>query len=136
MVDGYRIKIWDAYRPLSVQRILWQAFPDGRYVSNPDPLPPAGGWKARHYNGMAVDLTLVDADGDELLMPTGFDDFNEKAAIDYPEMTAEARQNVQYLMEVMESVGFKNTPTEWWHFNDAVGTPTPYLDIPLESFLD
>ena len=34
--DGYSIKIWDAYRPLSVQRLLWQAYPDSRYVINPD----------------------------------------------------------------------------------------------------
>lgn len=134
--DGYTIKIWDAYRPLSVQRIFWQACPDSRYVSNPDPLPPAGGWKARHYNGMSVDLTLVDADGCELLMPTGFDDFSEKAAPNYPGMPAEARRNVQYLQEVMEGAGFAPILTEWWHFNDAKGTPTPYLDIPLEDFLD
>jgi D-alanyl-D-alanine dipeptidase len=134
--DGYSIKIWDAYRPLSVQRVFWQACPDSRFVSNPDPLPPAGGWKARHYNGMSVDLTLVDATGCELQMPTAFDDFSEKAAPDYPGMSDEARRNVQYLQRVMESAGFAPISTEWWHFNDAQGTPTPYLDIPLEDFLE
>lgn len=134
--DGYSIKIWDAYRPLSVQRILWQTCPDGRYVINPDPLPPAGGWKARHYNGMAVDMTLVDAEGCELLMPTGFDEFSERAAPDCPETSGEALRNVQYLISVMESAGFKTASTEWWHFNDVTGEPTPYLDIPLEAFLD
>lgn len=134
--DGYSIKIWDAYRPLSVQRILWQTCPDGRFVINPDPLPPAGGWKARHYNGMAVDMTLVDAEGRELLMPTGFDDFSERAAPGYPGAPEEARRNVQYLISVMEEAGFTPASTEWWHFNDVTGTPTPYLDIPLEDFLD
>lgn len=134
--DGYSIKIWDAYRPLSVQRILWQTCPDGRYVINPDPLPPAGGWKARHYNGMAVDMTLVDEEGNELPMPTGFDDFSEKAAPGYRGTTEEARRNVQYLISVMEEAGFEPASTEWWHFNDITGTPTPYLDIPLQAFLD
>lgn len=134
--DGYSIKIWDAYRPLSVQRVLWQACPDSSYVINPDPQPPVGGWKARHYNGMSVDLTLVDAHGAELVMPTGFDDFSEKAAPGYPGMSEEERRNVQYLISVMERAGFKPAPTEWWHFNDTVGEPTPYLDVPLEDFLD
>ncbi len=134
--DGYTIKIWDAYRPLSVQRILWETCPDTRYVTNPDPLPPAGGWKARHYNGMSVDITLVDANGHELEMPTDFDDFSEKAAPDYPGMSDGARNNYNYLKAVMESLGFKNPATEWWHFNDLLGTPTPYLDVPLEAFLD
>ncbi len=134
--DGYRIKVWDAYRPLSAQRILWEAYPDSSFVINPDALPAAGGWKARHNNGMAVDLTLVDAGGNELVMPTGFDDFSEKAAPDYPGMSEEARRNVQYLISVMESAGFRTPPNEWWHFSDIAGTPTPYLDIPLEAFLD
>lgn len=134
--DGYSIKIWDAYRPLSVQRLLWQAYPDSRYVINPDAIPTTAGWKARHNNGMAVDMTLVDANGNELLMPSGFDDFSEKGAPDYPGMSEEARRNVQYLISVMESAGFRTPPNEWWHFSDVMGTPTPYLDIPLEAFLD
>lgn len=136
MADGYRIKIWDAYRPLSVQRLLWQACPDSRFVINPDALPAGEEWRPRHNNGMAVDLTLVDASGSELLMPSGFDDFTGKGSPDYPGMAEEARRNVGYLIFVMESAGFRNPPNEWWHFSDVEGTPTPYLDIPLEAFLD
>ena len=69
-------------------------------------------------------------------MPTGFDDFTEKAAPDYPGMTNQARKNLDYLQAVMESAGFKSASTEWWHFNDLEEPPGPYLDIPLEVFLD
>lgn len=133
--DGYRIKVWDAYRPYSCQQLLWNAFPDPRYVINPahDNMINL---RPRHNNGMSVDITLVDANGNELEMPTGFDDFSERAHPDYPGMTPEARRNMEYLTAVMESVGFEGISTEWWHFNDMVGTPGPHLDIPLEAFLE
>src|SRR3990167_4865629 len=74
MKDGYRIKVWDAYRPPYVQRIFWNLVPDERYVANPD----KGG--SRHNRGGAVDLTLIDENGNELEMPTGYDDFSAKAS--------------------------------------------------------
>ncbi|MDW7652438.1 MAG: M15 family metallopeptidase [Bacillota bacterium] len=133
--DGYRIKVWDAYRPYRYQQDLWDAFPDSRYVLNPakdtmeNPRP-------RHNNGLAVDITLVDENGHELEMPTGFDDFSTKAWPSSTDMSPQAKKNVTYLIEVMESVGFKTPKTEWWHFNDMLTVPGPYLDIPLEEFLD
>lgn len=134
--DGYTIKLWDAYRPYSAQRRLWEVFPDPRYVIKPEDQLPTSGFKARHNNGMAVDITLVDRYGNELEMPTAFDEFSEKAAPGYPHVSEEARSNAAYLISVMESAGFKVASTEWWHFNDVTGTPTPYLDIPLEAFLE
>ncbi len=133
---GYTIKVWDAYRPLSAQAILWQAFPDSRYVIKPEDPPPVSGFRARHNNGMSVDLTLVDRFGNELEMPSAFDDFSEKAWPDSPDMSAAARQNLDLLRSVMESVGFAGVTTEWWHYNDVSGTPAPYQDIPLEAFLE
>ncbi|EPR11875.1 M15 family metallopeptidase [Ruminiclostridium papyrosolvens] len=74
MKQGYKIKIWDAYRPLSVQKIMCDATPDKKYVANPY------GTGSKHNRGAAVDVTLVDSNGKELKMPTGFDNFTEKAS--------------------------------------------------------
>lgn len=134
--DGYRIKLWDAYRPLSAQHVLWEAYPDPRYVIKPQDPPPSSDFRPRHNNGMAVDITLVDRNGNELEMPTSFDDFSEKAAPDYSDLPDAVRQNRDYLIEVMERVGFRVVSTEWWHFDDVTGTPGPYLDVPLEAFLN
>lgn len=133
--DGYRIKVWDAYRPLHVQRLLFEACPIDDYVAQPPEKPITSGFRPRHNNGMAVDVTLVDKDGNELKMPSDFDEFSEKAKLTYKYMTKEARKNVDYLHEVMNSVGFRSYVNEWWHFLDNIEEPTPYLDIPLEAFL-
>ena len=77
ITQGLGLKLFDCYRPLSVQRAMWKILPDSNYVAN-----PAKG--SRHNRGAAVDLTLVDAMGKELEMPTGFDDFSEKAFPDSP----------------------------------------------------
>lgn len=133
---GYTIKVWDAYRPLHVQRKLFEACPINDFVAKPPDKPITSGFRPRHNNGMAVDITLVDKYGNELEMPSGFDDFSEKARFSSKAMTKEARRNVDYLHEVMLSVGFKAYDAEWWHFVDAIEEPTPYLDIPLEMFLE
>jgi D-alanyl-D-alanine dipeptidase len=133
--DGYTIKVWDAYRPLHVQRELYEVFPHNTFVAKPPEIPITSGFKPRHNNGMSVDVTLVDSEGQEIEMPSEFDDFTEKASPTSEEMTPRARENVNYLIEVMESVGFKNHGKEWWHFSDIIEIPSPYLDIPLQEFL-
>lgn len=110
---GLGLKVWDGFRPLKAQWKLWELVPDERYVSD----PRKGG---RHTRGTAVDLTLVNQAGQELTMPTGFDDFSEKAHQDYLDASQEAIQNRKLLRELMERHGFINLPTEWWHF-DLVG---------------
>ena len=65
-------EVYDCYRPMAVQHKFWKLVPDERYVAN-----PAKG--SRHNRGAAVDLTLVDRSGQELPMPTPFDDFTDKA---------------------------------------------------------
>jgi D-alanyl-D-alanine dipeptidase len=131
---GYTIKVWDAYRPMHVQREFYEACPDSPYVAKPPESPITSGFRPRHNNGMAVDITLVDGNGKELEMPSDFDDFTENAKVASNNMTEEARKNVNYLHEVMSSVGFRTYENEWWHFVDGVEEPTPYLDIPLEIF--
>ncbi|MBS1493574.1 MAG: D-alanyl-D-alanine dipeptidase [Bacteroidetes bacterium] len=107
---GLGLKVYDAYRPLSVQRIFWEIMPDERYVADPKK-------GSRHNRGMAVDLTLVDKNGKELSMPTEYDDFTEKAHRDYMKLTDEQIKNRKILEDVMIKYGFKGLPTEWWHFD-------------------
>lgn len=111
---GFRIKIWDAYRPVSAQFRLWEVCPDPTYVANPNV-----GY-SNHTRGCAIDLTLINSDGVEILMPTAFDDFSLKADRDYSDVSAEAAANARLLQSTMESCGFSGYYGEWWHFNDSV----------------
>lgn len=110
---GLGLKIWDGFRPLSAQWKLWELIHDPRFVSD----PRKGG---RHTRGSAVDLTLISKDKKELLMPSGFDDFSEKAYRDYFKGNKEAIKNRLLLQEVMQNNEFIGFPSEWWHF-DLVG---------------
>jgi D-alanyl-D-alanine dipeptidase len=107
---GLGLKIWDGYRPIAAQWRFWELVPDPRYVSD----PRKGG---RHTRGTAVDLTIVTIDGQELVMPTGFDDFTEKANRDYQGASEEATHNRNLLRHIMEKHGFKAGTSEWWHFD-------------------
>lgn len=107
---GYRIKIFDAYRPVSVQRFMWSLLPDERYVAD-----PAKG--SRHNRGCAVDVTLCTLDGNELDMGTGYDEFTELAHADAKGITRDQASHRAILKEIMNSSGFDVLPTEWWHFD-------------------
>lgn len=111
--QGFGLKVYDCYRPLSVQRAMWTLVPDERYVAD-----PAKG--SRHNRGAAVDLTLVDAAGRELPMPTAFDDFSARAHRDYDDLPPPVLANRATLERIMIDAGFSGLPTEWWHF-DADG---------------
>ena len=108
---GYTIKIYDAYRPASAQDKL-EATVD--FAGNND----------LHSLGRAVDISLVNrANGQELRMPTKVHDFSEAAArtsADNWEWTL--KNNVEYMTEIMESVGFKTIENEWWHFENPGST--------------
>lgn len=111
--QGLGLKIWDGYRPVAAQWKFWELVPDERYVSD----PRKGG---RHTRGTAVDITLITKEGKELLMPSAFDDFSEKAHRNYMDTSDEAIRNRELLEQVMEKHGFIGFPCEWWHF-DLVG---------------
>jgi len=106
------LKVWDCYRPLSVQKIFWALVPDPRYVAD-----PAKG--SRHNRGTAVDVTLVDSRGNELPMPTRFDDFSTKAARDNMDLPVQILKNRDALENAMKKAGYIPLPTEWWHFDDS-----------------
>lgn len=119
---GLELKIWDGYRPVAAQWKFWELVPDERYVSD----PRKGG---RHTRGTSVDLTLTTKDGQELLMPSDFDDFSEKAHRNYMCAPEEAIKNRELLQEIMEKHGFVGLFTEWWHF-DLIGWENyPPIDI-------
>ena len=124
---GLGLKLWDGYRPLSVQRKMWNLIRDERYVSNPAKN------KGRHTRGTAVDVTLIDKLGRELPMPSDFDDFSERAHRDNQGGTADQRRNRQLLQTVMQRHGFLGYPTEWWHFDLKNWESYPPLDIPIEN---
>lgn len=121
---GLRLKIWDAYRPWSVQKVMWELVPDPLYVA--DPLRGS-----RHNRGMAVDVTLVDLDGNELEMPTDYDEFTPAAAIDAELESDEVLLRRRMLWTSMVREGFRPLQSEWWHYDAPGWEDAPVLDVPL-----
>ncbi len=124
---GMGLKVWDGYRPLSVQKKMWEKIPDTNYVANPNN-------GSKHNRGAAVDITLVDAQGNELEMPTAFDDFSEKARVENMALSHKAIMNRSLLHEAMKRFGFLPIKSEWWHFNDPEAKKYSVMDIPLDYF--
>ena len=111
--QGLSLKIWDGFRPTSAQFKLWEVCPDAKYVANPN-----NGFSS-HSRGNTVDITLVNLDGSELSMPTGFDDFSKLADRDYSDCSEETTNNSLLLENLMKKHGFKPYSQEWWHFSDT-----------------
>lgn len=110
---GLYLKIWDGFRPISAQFTLWDVYPDATYVANPNT-----GFSS-HSRGNTVDLTLVDSNGYELLMPTEFDDFSSKANRNYDDCDEDAASNALILENLMKNHGFEAYYNEWWHYSDT-----------------
>lgn len=124
---GLSLKVFDGYRPLSVQRIFWNLFPDERYVADPKK-------GSRHNRGCAVDLTLIDlATGNELPMGTDFDDFTERAHRDCTDLAPQVLENRQKLEDIMRKHSFTGLPTEWWHFDFNGWEAYPIRDVSFEE---
>lgn len=119
---GYRIKLFDCYRPLSVQKKMWKILPGTHYVAN-----PAKG--SKHNRGAAVDLTLVDAQGKELNMGTPFDFFGKEAHHTYTEHSKEVLENRKLLKETLDKFNFKSIYSEWWHYEYR-----PEMQSKVENF--
>ena len=106
-----RLKIRDAFRPLSAQQILFKHMPNPDYIGNPesDPCP--------HCRGVAVDLTITDRFGKEFDMGSQFDDFRPLAHHGNDLVSEEAQRNRLMLAGVMNIAGFKPLITKWWHYH-------------------
>lgn len=135
--ENWDLKIWDGFRTLNTQKILYDTYYDELknehadwdeeqlneavqiFVSRPsrDPLLPAP-----HNTGGAIDLTIVDENGNELPMGSKFDEFNEKSYTNHFE-NDDSEEGVKFhsnrvlLSEIMASAMFVNYHEEWWHFS-------------------
>lgn len=119
----YSLLIYDGVRPLDVQRQMWDALDSippaerGKFVSNP--------WYGSVHNfGAAVDITICNELGVPLDMGAEYDDFRDIAFpskewkfLNSGELSKEQHENRKLLRAVMKSQGFRNIPSEWWHFN-------------------
>lgn len=108
--QGYRIKIWDAYRPTTAQKRLYDVYPDDTWVAQPNP-------NYSHEKGVTFDLTLTDLDGHELPMQSGFDDFSDRAKRNYARQPEQERY-YQLLNTIMTKADFHGYENEWWDFMD------------------
>lgn len=121
------IKIWDGYRPRSVQWKMWEKSPSKGYVGD----PKRG---SKHNRGAAVDVTLVSLiTMEELEMPTGYDEFSIRANSQYLKVKPNVFANRKLLQETMVAHGFKLIGTEWWHFDYADWEDFPLTDVPIED---
>jgi D-alanyl-D-alanine dipeptidase len=125
--EGLALKVFDGYRPYRVTKQLWVPLKNPDYVAD-----PAKG--SRHNRGAAVDLTLVDLKtGEELAMPTGYDDMSPRAAQAFAELPANVIANRAKLRETMIRHGFDPLPSEWWHFDYHGWERFELMDVPLEE---
>jgi D-alanyl-D-alanine dipeptidase len=110
MKKGYKIKIFDCYRPLDIQKRMWEIIPNPEYVANPSK-------GSIHNRGGAVDITLVDSTGKELDMGTTFDFFGIEASHNYKNISQQIKTNREVLKSIMIQNGFNSFDSEWWHYN-------------------
>lgn len=125
---GLRFKIFDAFRPSEAQWMLWNARPDPEFLADPRRGSP-------HSRGAAVDLTLIDGQGQELDMGTGFDEFRPIAHHGRLDISPEAQRNRAILLGIMTAAGWDFYRNEWWHYQlfDARRLPLiSDLDLPPE----
>lgn len=120
--DGYKLKIFDAYRTLDIQKYMieydtkryskdialkfWSPISDNIEL-NPPP----------HSTGAALDLTIVDDNEIELDMGTKIDEFCDATRSDFENLSPICKDNRDLLYKVMNFAGFVQLPTEWWHFS-------------------
>ena len=126
---GLGLVIYDGYRPWSITKLFWETVREEhkKFVAD-----PAKG--SKHNRGCAVDLSLCElSTGSQLPMPSGFDEFNEKASPDYTGGTQEETANRDLLRSVMESEGFTVNPKEWWHFDHRDWERYEIADVPFSD---
>lgn len=123
--DGLGVMVFDGYRPRAVQWLLWEIFPVPGFVAN-----PATG--SIHNRGGAIDLTLCNiATGEDLDMPTPFDDFTDKASHNYTNLPEEVIKNREILKNIMVKNGFIINSMEWWHYEHSVSRNSPLKDFQM-----
>jgi len=127
--EGYGLVIYDGYRPWSVTKLFWEVVEEHQkqFVANPDT-------GSKHNRGCAVDLSLFElGTGAQVPMPSGFDEFNEKASPDYTGGSDLERTNRDLLRAHMEAEDFTVNPREWWHFDHKNWQSYPISDVPFSE---
>ena len=125
--QGLGLLIFDAFRPMSVQKRMWDIMPDRRYVA-----PPTEG--GRHTRGTTVDLTIFNLKiGEPLDMGVGFDMPIDRSHSDCDSIPEIAKQNRKLLRDIMVKHGFTPIRTEWWHFDYHDWQLHPPLDLSFQE---
>ena len=146
MVQGYRLKVFDAYRPVCAVKhfVLW-GIEDQDIRMKPYFYPElekqalfSEGYIAKqssHSRGSTVDLTLLDMQtGKELDMGSPFDMFSVISHPDYRGITDEQYENRMMLQTVMKRNGFLPIDCEWWHFTlENEPFPDTYFEFPVSA---
>ncbi|HEY0004856.1 MAG TPA: M15 family metallopeptidase [Pyrinomonadaceae bacterium] len=122
---GYGLVIFDGYRPWSVTKAFWDATPEDKKEFVADPRKGS-----RHNRGCAVDLTMYDLrTGQEVRMPSEYDEMTERSHINYQCATPEAKRLREILRAAMEAEGFNVYEPEWWHYDYRDWKEYPILNI-------
>ncbi|MDX5936348.1 D-alanyl-D-alanine dipeptidase [Acidithiobacillus thiooxidans] len=121
---GLKIKIFDAYRPQSIQKQMWEMIPNGKYLAD----PKIG---SNHSRGVALDISLIDANQCELSFGTAIDEMDVKSHHFNLEVDQESYHNRLTLLSIMVGAGFKYINNEWWHYELPNSKEYPLLDDSL-----
>lgn len=127
--EGFGILVYDAYRPWSVTKALWDSASEDEQRNGFVADPEIG---SKHNRGCAVDVGLYDLkSGREADMPSDYDEFSARAYPDYAGGTPEARRSRDILRRAMTAEGFEISENEWWHFNFKDWPFYRLLDVPF-----
>jgi D-alanyl-D-alanine dipeptidase len=107
---GYKVVLYDCYRPSPYQWKLWETKPDSRYVMHPKK-------GSIHSRGGALDIGLADGKGNELDFGTPYDSFLKKSHRNAKGLTTAQIKNRKLLDSLLYRAGFVGIRTEWWHFD-------------------
>lgn len=129
--EGFGLLLFDGYRPWTVTKLFWDLSDEAtrRFLADPED-------GSAHNRGCAVDLGLFELKtGAPVVMPSDFDEMNEKAYRDYAGGTADSRRARDLLRKLMEQNGFHGIENEWWHYNHGSRREWPVMDFTLEEIL-
>lgn len=121
---GFRLRLYDCYRPRSVQAALWKVMPVRGYVAD----PKTG---SHHNRGAAVDVGLVTLEGRDVPFPSAYDAFGKPAHHAWQGGSVEARAHRELLRAALEAAGLKKNRMEWWHYELPDARRYPLRDEPF-----
>ncbi len=130
-VHGFGLLLFDGYRPWSVTKLFWDLSDahTRKFLADPED-------GSSHNRGCAVDLGLFHlSTGAPVVMPSDFDEMNERAYRDYGGGDPESRKRRDLLRSLMERNHFHGIENEWWHYNHSSRKDWPVMDFSFEEIL-